>query len=279
MSSKFPYTIACWHGDVSGLHYERGGQPGDHQWAFDNSQNPASVRGVAREDAAFRRRDRDDEFLLLPCCGDDSPGAEAPAWAADARPYAPVDHDNRNYHATLRGDAPPPATPAWVFARHAAWGADEAARAAADGCVGESAGLDAADCAAWRDLYDASGGNASWTYCGEYRDDPCACLTFGGEIACADRGGQKRIVAVDLEYNGLVGTIPASLADMAYLAVLQIEGNHLVRSRPGLGGALPALPFHQYVGCGVEGNAWTCPLPPGAAEFCSQGQPLSCVEV
>ena len=46
-----------------------------------------------------------------------------------------------------------------------------------------------------------------------------------------------------------MGTIPASLADMAYLAVLQIEGNHLVRSRPGLGGALPELPFHKVSSC------------------------------
>ena len=64
---------------------------------------------------------------------------------------------------------------------------------------------------------------------------------------------------------------------MTHLSVLQIEGNHLERSKPGLGGVLPRLPFHQYVGCGVEGNSWTCPLPPGAAEYCSQGQPLPCL--
>merc|ERR1712151_13689 len=85
------------------------------------------------------------------------------------------------------------------------------------------------------------------------------------------------IVALGLQVNGLVGSLPSSLATMTALEDLQLEGNALVPG-PGLGGVLPALPFDRYVGCGLEGNAWTCPLPPGAAEYCSAGQPLTCSE-
>jgi hypothetical protein len=46
----------------------------------------------------------------------------------------------------------------------------------------------------------------------------------------------------------------------------------------GLGGALPALPFAQYVGCGLEGNAFDCPLPEAATTYCADGQPIGCVE-
>ena len=43
--------------------------------------------------------------------------------------------------------------------------------------TGECAPLADAELRAWKNLYDATGGTATWTRCGgaEYRDDPCAC--------------------------------------------------------------------------------------------------------
>ena len=65
-----------------------------------------------------------------------------------------------------------------------------------------------------------------------------------------------------------------------HLTDLQLEGNAArAPGDAGLGGVLPpGLPYEQYVGCGLEGNDWACPLPEGAVEHCSAGQPLECTE-
>ena len=225
---------------------ENGGQPGQKQWAFDNM------------------RTRTDYDMLYPCCADGSPDARAPAFVDAMRPYEPVDEDNFDYR-----DASAPAH-AWMFAKHADFGADEFARAdpASNTCAGKSAGLDDDDCAAWHDVFDATGGNSTWKDCGDLRDDPCGCLNENGEVACATYyDGSKRVVGLYLGANGLSGSLPASLAKMTAVTDLQLEGNG--RRGPGtvgLGGVLPPLNFSQYFGCGLELNDFACPLPPGAKE-------------
>ena len=178
-----------------------------------------------------------------------------------------------------------------MYARHSSWSADEfkrekgadlerehgiradATTTTSNGaCVGNSSSLVETDCAAWQELFDATQGNY-WDACTALRLDPCSCLAANGEVACV--GGF--IVTMGLQVNGLNGTLPASLAKMSKLTDLQLEGNyHGTPGSAGLGGVLPALPFQQYTGCGLEGNLWSCPLPEGAAEACSAGQPLTC---
>ena len=45
--------------------------------------------------------------------------------------------------------------------------------AGADACTGNSTGLPAAECSAWLDMYDKTGG-PSWRYCSSNRLDPCS---------------------------------------------------------------------------------------------------------
>ena len=52
-----------------------------------------------------------------------------------------------------------------------------AAAARASQCTGISMGLAEAECDAWVDLYDGTGGNTTWTHCSGNRLDPCACST------------------------------------------------------------------------------------------------------
>jgi len=277
VSPRYPYTIACWHGDTSNMSYEDGGQPGQDQWAFDNA----------------RTRAEKDRQLLLPCCESEVTDA-IPDWFSELSPYSPVDHDNVRVHTAAARLAMSAPKINWMYARHGDWGTDEVARptqstensttSSAFACTGKSANLSAVDCRAWQDLFDATGGTTSWIGCKTLRSDPCSCVAANGEVACGfiadDAGSQPalRVVALGLQVNGLSGSLPRSLANMTALTDLQLEGNHVgLPGSSGLGGLLPPLPFEQYVGCGLEGNKWSCPLPAGAAEYCSAGQTLTCV--
>ena len=54
------------------------------------------------------------------------------------------------------------------------------AGARASQCTGSSStGLADAECDAWVDLYDGTGGQ-NWRYCSDNRLDPCACVTCSG---------------------------------------------------------------------------------------------------
>jgi len=286
VSPRFPYTIACWHGDTSNISYEHGGQPGQEQWSFDNA----------------RARAIEDRTALLPCCSDE--GVSAPAWVERMQPYAPIDHDNLHIHRAAASLASRARKSIWMYALHGDWGTDEVGRmkkGQASGtrshesgssingyalCNGTSAGLLTQDCNAWQDLFDSTSGIA-WVACTALRTDPCSCLAANGEVACgaelsADDGitpAVLRIMGLGLQVNGLNGTLPSSLADMTALTDLQLEGNHVgLPGAGGLGGLLPSdLPFEQYVGCGLEGNTFICPLPPDAIKYCGSGQPLTCV--
>merc|ERR1712070_866870 len=244
----------------------------------------------------------EDRKALLPCCSDEN--AVTPDWLARLQPYAPVDHDNRHIHKAAANLADHAPQKIWMYALHGDWGTDEIGRmkringstpshiseTTADGhavCDGKSKGLLTRDCNAWQDLFDATGGNTTWDECKKLRTDPCGCVTDNGEVGCGaelstDGGNSSpvlRIMSLGLQVNGLIGSLPHTLADMTALTDLQLEGNHIgLPGSPGLGGKLPSnLPFEQYVGCGLEGNAWTCPLPADAIRHCSAGQPLTCV--
>jgi hypothetical protein len=132
--------------------------------------------------------------------------------------------------------------------------------AGADTCTGTSAGLPAAECSAWLDMYDGTGG-PSWTICSSSRLDPCSC----SYVICTD----GHITEVGLENNNMEGTVPATLSAMTKMTFLYLNNNKLV-------GLLPAMPFAQYTGyCCLQysgSNHFDCPLPPGTDKCNCGGQ-------
>ena len=87
-------------------------------------------------------------------------------------------------------------------------------------CAGNSSSLVSADCEAWQDLFDATGGSSSWIACQDLRLDPCACLTNQGQVVCGGDG--SHLTAINLQANGLTGSLPASLAAMTELTLLNV---------------------------------------------------------
>ena len=139
----------------------------------------------------------------------------------------------------------------------------EVSNTTTNACTGKSAGLAAADCSAWQDLYDGAGGR-SWKYCQENRLDPCEGCGYEEAPVQCNRDG-THIFHIILNNNNLHGTIPASLSKMTELYTLDFDTNNLT-------GVVPPLPFAQYAGiCCLENkrsyntNHFTCPLPPGAS--------------
>ena len=63
--------------------------------------------------------------------------------------------------------------------------------------VGGKKELAAADLQAWQALYDATGGNDTWTRCAKYRDNPCKCP----RVECP----YTHIETIDLGDSGLQG--------------------------------------------------------------------------
>jgi hypothetical protein len=55
-------------------------------------------------------------------------------------------------------------------------------------CTGSSISLAPAQCNAWIDLYEATGG-ALWTYCAELKTDPCKCTGHKGEYDVCNSDG------------------------------------------------------------------------------------------
>jgi hypothetical protein len=100
----------------------------------------------------------------------------------------------------------------------------------ASACVGSSANLNAADCFAWIDLFDGTGG-PKWKTCTTNRLDPCrtttTCFT---RVTCA--GGH--ITSLSLNGNNMVGTLSASIANFSMLQELMLPENY------DLTGTLPA---------------------------------------
>ena len=156
-----------------------------------------------------------------------------------------------------------------------------------DACTGSSAVLPPAECAAWIDLYDATGG-ARWGHCSGARLDPCGCSGLVASVACA--GGH--IAVINLPYCQLAGSpqsLPATLGNLTELTDLTLFSNQLRGTVPAelsrltalthlsLGenmftGKLPPLPFARYTYCCLQQsgglqpgtNHYACPLPAGA---------------
>ena len=121
-------------------------------------------------------------------------------------------------------------------------------------CVGSSAGLAATDCAAWIDLYDATGG-ASWSgslQTANLRLDPCSCPNSGMKMCT---GG--RITALYLHKGGLVGTLPSSISQMSELTTLVAYINRLSGPIPTEMSTMKKLTFLQRAGasgCSLRRN-------------------------
>ena len=69
--------------------------------------------------------------------------------------------------------------------------------------VGGKKELAVADLQAWQALYDATGGNDTWTRCAKYRDNPCKCP----RVECP----YTHIETIDLGDSGLQGAGPVRI--------------------------------------------------------------------
>ena len=149
-------------------------------------------------------------------------------------------------------------------------------------CIGQSADLAPSDCAAWVDLFDATGGK-EWKLFSGNRLDPCGAWASQGVVCVGGRikglalqkigmrgslpasiSQMSQLTNMWLSDNKLNGSIPSSVASMAQLEVLHLIGNRFE-------GLVPALPFLQYTDCCLQfsgKNHFACPLPPGAAQLC-----------
>jgi len=150
-------------------------------------------------------------------------------------------------------------------------------------CVGSSAGLRAATCAAWQEFYDSTFAHA--TGCVGTRDAPCSC-TEGVRCNATD------ITAITLGQINLTGTIPESIGRIVGLEVLELGFNALVGTVPAslrqlqslravvfannsLGGRIPDFDFAAWVArrgfCAFGGgaNRFCTPLPAGATAICT----------
>ena len=97
-------------------------------------------------------------------------------------------------------------------------------------CNGSSTNLAVADCNAWQDLYDATGGKY-WT--NAFRLDPCVELGRGAK--CTD----GHIYFMDLGGLNLYGTLPDSLGDLSQLTHLNMYGGQPAPTGGGLSGSIP----------------------------------------
>ena len=160
-----------------------------------------------------------------------------------------------------------------------------------------SSTLQASDCAAWQQVFDAMQGQ-EWLYgCANSRNDPCNCrytVSLHGGVYCAgDRivkislpqmsgfrvkgnphidsavGELSELTMFNVQQNFLVGTLPESIKKLGKLTYFFVAFNHL-------DGKVPVLPWSQYYDrCDLggdntnlnpetSGNNFGCPMPSGA---------------
>ena len=96
----------------------------------------------------------------------------------------------------------------------------------------------AADVAALKSLYEATGGNG-WTESGGWPDEGSVEDWYG---VSADSLG--RVTELDLAANGLEGPLPAKLGDLTRMTVLRIGGNSLSGRLPLSLARVPLSEFH-----------------------------------
>ena len=105
------------------------------------------------------------------------------------------------------------------------------------GFVTEAAaqGSATADRAALVALYDATGG-AEWVYRTNWKTTQPLRLWYGVQV-----NSRGRVTGLDLEENGLAGTIPAALANLDSLEMLDLGRNDLTGALPAWLGTLSNL--------------------------------------
>jgi Leucine-rich repeat (LRR) protein len=147
-------------------------------------------------------------------------------------------------------------------------------------CMGTSSYLMQTECGVWWELSSQPGWQQAnpCANVGTDRDtqsqDPCACT---GKVTCTDYHAGTHIAGLAFASEPAPSfsnvTLPASLAGFSYLTELDFSGDLI-------GGALPELPFAQYMGKGVflggcmlDGNLFECPLPVGAKTRCKPSPP------
>ena len=133
---------------------------------------------------------------------------------------------------------------------------------AQESCVGSSAALDPAQCAAWTELFDGSGGNGQWAACNatQYRLDPCSCR-FPAQPAVVGCNGRD-ITEITLHKIGVVGTIPAALGSLTQLTFLNLPDNEISGTVPASFAALTKLAILS-----VGGNRLSGAIPEGLAQL------------
>eukprot|EP00039_Didymoeca_costata_P017990 m.331659 g.331659 ORF g.331659 m.331659 type:complete len:497 (+) comp16775_c0_seq1:97-1587(+) len=115
-------------------------------------------------------------------------------------------------------------------------------------CIGDSVGLDTADCAAWVDFYDAMDGPnwpAAWkTGCSSMREDPCGCgaaTTWEFFLVCDSFRDMSHIVEIYVLSSAVSGQIPDSFTGMKHLKALSLVNTRVTGSLPAEMGSMTGL--------------------------------------
>lgn len=124
--------------------------------------------------------------------------------------------------------------------------------AAVGGAQGQSevAVVSSADRAALIALHEAAGG-PNWTRSDNWLSDRPLQDWYGVRV-----GAGGRVVALDLVYNNLTGSLPAEIGDLSALKVLSLSANALTGPLPGEVGQLSSL-----LDLDLNDNNLTSPLP------------------
>jgi hypothetical protein len=150
--------------------------------------------------------------------------------------------------------------------------------------VGRSTRLRGDECAAWKTLHSALGGQA-WRQCAGLWDDPCGCE----RVQCSADG--TRLTGLDLSRNQLAGGIPSTLSKLSALTRLDLSHNllsdgfvadafapltrldTLLLDDNIFTGQAPPLDYSRYTTCDIGNNTFGCPMPPAAATCHRRWQP------
>jgi hypothetical protein len=94
------------------------------------------------------------------------------------------------------------------------------------------------------DIYEAAGGSeGKWQDGWEPNDYPCPCIFAWHGVKCDRYGAVKEL---NLAYNGLVGSLPASLQNLQSLTLLAVNSNDLTGDFPEINASsLEVLYIHN----------------------------------
>jgi hypothetical protein len=167
-------------------------------------------------------------------------------------------------------------------------------------CTGSSTNLTASECKAWQLFYDGLDWSAQMQGCAGNRNTPCDCgvnatgfrrtsshhCPFEQSPCVECRAGH--ITKINLDEQGLGGSIAISIGDLSKLSCLALSSNNIHGTIPSelaqlsklstfwlaennLSGLIPHLPFGQFstsCDCDMKGNTFACPVPNSARLKC-----------